>query len=74
MLTVMATKGFAYYNNAPIYDMVNTANKIIPKGEFITNLKDGLFVMSHKGKVYTCLIVDTMPMRIGCEQNQNPDI
>lgn len=51
MLTVMGTAGFA---ETPI----ETANKVIPKGSFIstTSLSGGHkgFVMTYKGKVYLC--------------------
>lgn len=47
MLSVIATAGFAETT-------VETANKVITKGKFVTRLGDWYFVMAYKGKAYTC--------------------
>ena len=66
MLTVMGTAGFADYRNVRI----QIANKIIPKGKFISTLSDMRgFVMTHKGKVYVCRIINDSPYPMGCMEN-----
>ncbi len=58
MLTVIATAGFA--------SRIETANKVIPNGRFISTIGNGFFVMAHKGKVYTCFEYD---LKIRCQEN-----
>ena len=51
---------------------IQTANEVIPKGKFITDIGEmpARFVMVYKGKVYTCgNIVKRRDIPIGCEQN-----
>tara|TARA_B110000908_G_scaffold150158_1_gene183965 strand:- start:585 stop:800 length:216 start_codon:yes stop_codon:yes gene_type:complete len=47
MLTVMGTAGFA---ETPI----ETANKVITKGKFVTRVGEYTFIMAYKARAYTC--------------------
>ena len=62
MLSVIATAGFADMRNPGI----QTANKVIPKGTFISTTGNG-FVMTHKGKVYLCY--GTKDRKVSCNEN-----
>ena len=68
--TTMATAGFAREDEDS--KRIQTANEVIPKGKFITDIGEipARFVMVYKGKVYTCgNIVKRRDIPIGCEQN-----
>ena len=67
MLSVIATEGFAI---APRFDpIIETANKILLKGKFISETRLG-FIMTHKGKVYHCSLIEEFPRNnVGCVEN-----
>ena len=67
MLSVIATAGFAI--PARFHPSIETANTIIPKGTFISATRLG-FVMTHKGKVYHCSMIEEWPYEnVGCVEN-----
>ena len=67
MLSVIATEGFAIHSK--YYPIIETANKILPKGKFISLTRLG-FIMTHKGKVYHCKLIEEFPRNnVGCWEN-----
>ena len=65
MLSVIATAGFTETNDERFLRWIQTANKVIPKGTFISTVRTG-FVMTHKGKVYLC---SNTEFKVLCKEN-----